>query len=74
MNCILWRLVIKLWKMLIDRNMTKKKPVIKTGAEFPFTRYFYKYASLDPAVEIWSEIETLESEIAKEMKSLKEMP
>lgn len=26
-----------------DENLAAKKPVIKTGAEIPFTRYFYKY-------------------------------
>lgn len=26
-----------------DENLGAKKPVIKTGAEIPFTRYFYKY-------------------------------
>ena len=59
-------------KAFFLEDLTKKKPVVKTGAEFPFTRYFYKYASLEPAAEIWSEIETLESEIAKELKALKE--
>jgi type I restriction enzyme M protein len=57
-----------------EENVGAKKPVIKTGAEFPFTRYFYKYAALEPSEKIWGEIAALESEIAKEMKSLKEMP
>lgn len=26
-----------------EENLGAKKPVIKTGAEIPFTRYFYKY-------------------------------
>ena len=26
-----------------EENLSAKKPVIKTGAEIPFTRYFYKY-------------------------------
>lgn len=26
-----------------EENMNTKKPVIRTGAEFPFTRYFYEY-------------------------------
>lgn len=26
-----------------EEDLGKKKPVIKTGAEIPFTRYFYKY-------------------------------
>lgn len=30
-------------KAFFEEDLTKKKPVIKTGAEIPFTRYFYKY-------------------------------
>lgn len=26
-----------------EEDLTKKNPIIKTGAEIPFTRYFYKY-------------------------------
>lgn len=26
-----------------EENLGAKKPVIKTGAEIPFTKYFYKY-------------------------------
>jgi len=26
-----------------EENLGAKKPVVKTGAEIPFTRYFYKY-------------------------------
>lgn len=30
-------------KWFWEEDLGKKKPVIKTGAEIPFTRYFYKY-------------------------------
>lgn len=30
-------------KAFFEEDLSKKKPVIKTGAEIPFTRYFYKY-------------------------------
>ena len=30
-------------KAFFEENLSKKKPIIKTGAEIPFTRYFYKY-------------------------------
>lgn len=30
-------------KAFFEENLSKKTPVIKTGAEIPFTRYFYKY-------------------------------
>ena len=32
--------------------MTKKNPVIRTGAEIPFTRYFYKYEQPIPSKEL----------------------
>ena len=28
---------------IFEEDLNAKKPVIKTGAEIPFTRYFYKY-------------------------------
>ena len=58
-------------KAFFLEDLTKKKPVIKTGAEFPFTRYFYKYAELEPSEKIWGEISALEDEIAMELKALK---
>ena len=30
-------------KWFFEENLSAKNPVIKTGAEIPFTRYFYKY-------------------------------
>ena len=30
-------------KYFFEENLGAKNPVIKTGAEIPFTRYFYKY-------------------------------
>ena len=30
-------------KAFFEEDLGKKKPIIKTGAEIPFTRYFYKY-------------------------------
>lgn len=32
-------------KAFFEEDLGKKKPVIKTGAEIPFTRYFYKFSS-----------------------------
>lgn len=59
-------------KAFFLEDLTKKKPIIKTGAKFPFTRYFYKYAELESSEKIWDEIETLEKEIATGLASLKE--
>jgi len=37
---------------------------VTTGAEFPFTRYFYKYEKPRKADEILGEIKALQDEIA----------
>lgn len=36
-------------KAFFEEDLGKKKPVIKTGAEIPFTRYFYKYQQPTPS-------------------------
>ena len=42
-----------------EENLSAKKPVIKTGAEIPFTRYFYKYQQptaseeLEAIITLW---------------------
>jgi len=59
-------------KAFFMEDLTKKKPVIKTGAEFPFTRYFYKYQECEPSEKIMGEIAALEKEIGEELKALKE--
>ena len=35
-----------------EEDMSKKNPVVKTGAEIPFTRYFYKYQQPRPSEEL----------------------
>ncbi len=48
-------------KAFFEEDLGKKKPVIKTGAEIPFTRYFYKYqepASSDELAKKFNELET----------------
>ena len=35
-----------------EENLGAKKPVIKTGAEIPLTRYFYKYQQPTPSEEL----------------------
>ena len=42
-------------KWFWEEDLTKKKPVIKTGAEIPFTRYFYKYKAPKPSAELLAE-------------------
>ena len=43
-----------------EENLSAKKPVVKTGAEIPFTRYFYKYqqpTSSEDLERIFTELE-----------------
>ena len=39
-------------KWFFEEDLSKKTPVIKTGAEIPFTRYFYKYQQPKPSEEL----------------------
>lgn len=59
-------------KAFFEEDAYAKKPVIKTGAEIPFTRYFYKYQPPRASNEILSEIKELDisinSRIAKLLK------
>lgn len=53
-----------------EENLGAKKPVIKTGAEIPFTRYFYKYQTLASSDELEQEFRILESSIDARVKKL----
>ena len=57
-------------KAFFEENLTAKKPVIKTGAEIPFTRYFYKYNLPKSTEELKIEISALEKEIEENFRAL----
>ena len=57
-------------KWFWEENPNAKKPVVKTGAEIPFTRYFYKYQAPTPSDELLSQIKDLESSINERMATL----
>lgn len=59
-------------KAFFEEDLTKKKPVVKTGAEFPFTRYFYKYETPRASAEILDEIIALGRDISAGFESLRE--
>lgn len=42
-----------------------KKPVIKTGAEIPFTHYFYKYQKPVPSEELETKFMELELSVSE---------
>lgn len=57
-------------KAFFNEDLGKKKPVIKTGAEIPFTRYFYQYQKSESADVLADKIRVLESEINAGMQDL----
>lgn len=57
-------------KAFFEEDVSKKKPVIKTGAEIPFTRYFYKYQQPEPSEKVAELIEKLEAETSRQMQEL----
>ena len=57
-------------KAFFEEDLSKKKPVIKTGAEIPFTRYFYKYQQPESSDKVAELIEKLETEINQQMQEL----
>lgn len=46
-----------------EEDLGKAKPVIKTGAEIPFTRYFYKYQEPTPSEQLALEFQNLEESV-----------
>lgn len=57
-------------KAFFNEDLGKKKPVIKTGAEIPFTRYFYQYQKPESVDVLADKIRILESEINAGMQDL----
>lgn len=57
-------------KAFFNEDLGKKKPVIKTGAEIPFTRYFYQYQKPESADVLADKIRILESKINAGMQDL----
>lgn len=57
-------------KWFWEEDLTKKKPVIKTGAEIPFTRYFYKYQAPKPSGELLAEFLEIEKAVNERMARL----
>lgn len=53
-----------------EENLSAKKPVVKTGAEIPFTRYFYKYQKLVPTEELEARFVEIESSVSTRIKKL----
>ena len=57
-------------KWFWEENLAAKKPVIKIGAEIPFTRYFYKYQQPVPSEELAKQFMELETSVAERIAKL----
>jgi type I restriction enzyme M protein len=57
-------------KAFFEENLGLKNPKIKTGAEIPFTRLFYKYKPLRPSDEILEEIKQDTKSVNKNLENL----
>ncbi len=53
-----------------EENLGVKKPVIKIGAEIPFTRYFYKYTQPKPSDELAVKFMELEMSVSERIARL----
>lgn len=57
-------------KAFFEEDLSKKKPVIKTGAEIPFTRYFYKYQKPEPSEKLEAKFLDLEKSVTDRVAKL----
>ena len=57
-------------KWFWEENESAKNPVVKTGAEIPFTRYFYKYQQPTPSEELASRFTELEKSVSDRISRL----
>ena len=57
-------------KAFFEENLTAKKPVIKVGAEIPFTRYFYKYVEPQASEDLANEFQGLEEMVRAKINKL----
>ena len=57
-------------KAFFEENLGAKNPVIRTGAEIPFTRYFYKYQQPVPSEELARDFIELEKSVSERIAKL----
>lgn len=53
-----------------EENVGAKKPVIKTGAEIPFTRYFYHYQQPEASEVLEKQFVDIENSVSERIKKL----
>ena len=57
-------------KAFFEENLSAKKPVVKTGAEIPFTRYFYKYQQPEKSEVLAQRFQELEASVSARITNL----
>lgn len=57
-------------KAFWEENLGAKKPVIKIGAEIPFTRYFYKYKEPENSENLEKQFICIEDSVSKRIRGL----
>ena len=57
-------------KWFWEEDISAKKPIIKTGAEIPFTRYFYKYQQPEPSEVLAERFCALEKSVNERIQRL----
>lgn len=57
-------------KAFFEENLSAKKPVIKTGAEIPFSRYFYKYQKPESSEMLKQQFIELEKSVQTRISAL----
>ena len=57
-------------KAFFEENLAARKPVIKTGAEIPFTRHFYKYLKPCSSSQLAAEFKELEGKVTEAIGEL----
>ena len=57
-------------KAFFEENLGAKNPVIRTGAEIPFTRYFYKYQQPVASEELETKFMELERSVSERVAKL----
>lgn len=57
-------------KAFWEEKVDAQKPVIKTGAEIPFTQYFYKYEQPVPSEELAKQFTELEQSVSQRIAKL----
>lgn len=53
-----------------DEDLSKRTPIVKTGAEIPFNQYFYKYEKPEASAVLLKRFEAIEKDLDAELSEL----